>query len=430
MDTILELTTQTLCEDAREDKEKLGLFGELDKNMDGSLSVEEFKPFAKSQGVEVDDKAALQIFFNLFDANKDGVVSQGEFFAWFAKKEEEKEVIKNADDAERLTRGAFTQYLLTLSLPWLVLLGYQKVGAGKKPKNEPNMFDPTQLKDKPLETAFTETTFEAVTKEMYNQDYTDTTEEAVAEKQKKIYDEDVKAAVKTRTAEAEKKTDAPPADAPKPKKKQAAPAPEAAAPAAGDKKADAPAAGIGIGNARPGIGNADAPDLNWRSNKQKKITATKEQTKKELREVTKTAATPTAEQTETAATAAEQKKLAATAAFGAAALAGAYSAATRGKGLEAEAEITKPNGSADSDDIKENIPLKQALEAKVEEITKTNGSADSDDIKEDTPLKLPKIELPNAGSTLPSGWSKATDPSSGNTYYYNEKGETQWDVPN
>jgi len=174
MDAILELTTQALCEDAREDREKLGLFGHLDVNMDGTLSVEEFMPFAKQQGVEVVDQAALQAFFNLFDTNKDGVVSPREFFAWFANKQEDKEVIADANGDKHLSRGAFTKYFFTLSLPWVMLLGYQKAGAGKKLMGTPNTFDLTQLKNVPLETAFTETTFEAVANQMYNQDYTDT----------------------------------------------------------------------------------------------------------------------------------------------------------------------------------------------------------------------------------------------------------------
>lgn len=33
-----------------------------------------------------------------------------------------------------------------------------------------------------------------------------------------------------------------------------------------------------------------------------------------------------------------------------------------------------------------------------------------------------------AEKPLPAGWASAQDPSSGNTYYYNEAGETTWEV--
>ena len=33
-----------------------------------------------------------------------------------------------------------------------------------------------------------------------------------------------------------------------------------------------------------------------------------------------------------------------------------------------------------------------------------------------------------AAESLPEGWSSAKDPSTGNTYYYNEAGETTWEV--
>jgi len=33
------------------------------------------------------------------------------------------------------------------------------------------------------------------------------------------------------------------------------------------------------------------------------------------------------------------------------------------------------------------------------------------------------------GNMLPPGWASAVDPSTGNTYYYNDQGVTQWEPP-
>lgn len=39
------------------------------------------------------------------------------------------------------------------------------------------------------------------------------------------------------------------------------------------------------------------------------------------------------------------------------------------------------------------------------------------------------VNTGSAGAELPGGWASAVDPATGQTYYYNEKGETSWEPP-
>jgi len=84
------------------------VFGDLDRNGNGSLSLEEFTPFAKiAHHSDSDDDDSVhgkdvQEFFNHVDTNSDGAISDSEFLAFFrqALECEDLDILGDAEQEE------------------------------------------------------------------------------------------------------------------------------------------------------------------------------------------------------------------------------------------------------------------------------------------------------------------------------------------
>lgn len=413
IDAILELTTEALCESAQEDRTKMGLFEKLDKNKDGSLSRDEFKAFGKSQGISDDNQTR---FFSQFDTNKDGVISKNEFLAWFQTQNGGGEATPTSGEEKLFTRQELSRYTVSLALPWIALLGYQKVSAVRKPTPEPNTFDPTRLKGKPVETAFTEKNFEAVTSQMYNKEYDSAT---VSPEQPQV-----KPAMKISLFGENSEI--------LPKKNNNKMMPDTKAVVKDDLQVKASSA-VNKKNEEELKKAAEIAEKKEEEAKKAATAARKEEEAKETaaakkEQEAKKAAVAVEKQVEEAAAVAEEakKKAGATAIAGATVASTVFTATKIDRGAAA---ISKISGIV--------VQGTAAVQAAITKLdigqTASGGAAATTDMDSDEePLQLPKLDaldIPTA-SALPPDWEEATDPSSGYPYYYNTKTRvTTWEKP-